>query len=87
MPSLSVIRIPIKQDFYLNPNKISILMVSDLPWWLVINVGAVRNRNSLAEVDQPDAGLTTVVDKEQRATNQLKKMHVMFFNLQKTKKG
>ena len=48
-------------------------MIADLPGRLVIDGGPLGHGHSLAEVDKPNASLSTVVYEQERAADQLQK--------------
>ena len=56
---------------YLDANEVSVLMISHLPGWLVIDPRSLRHWYRLPEVDEPDASLGVVVNEQERAADQL----------------
>jgi hypothetical protein len=69
--------LPEERDEVLDSNQVSVLVVADLPGRLVVNVEPLGNGDSLAKVNEPDGSLVRVVDKQQRAANQLKKKEML----------
>ena len=56
----------------LDARKVAVLVVADLPGGAVVDLGELRQNEGLGEVDQPHVGVILVVNKQQRAPDDLK---------------